>query len=383
MKQPLTVMQVIGGGPFFGGQLPIGGAAEYVSLLLQGLGAERFRHVLVFLFDGPSAQAARAAGHTVHVVRKRAGKDLAVPLRLARLIRSEGVDIVSTHLTNADFYGRLAGRLAGVRVVSTMHSFISGTMASRGQRRFSEALSWWHETRLAFLSDRIVTVCGALAAEMEARGVARRRLEVIPPGVDTSRYSPDGAAFREELGVPENATLIGSVGRLAPSKNYPALLRIAAELPERHGRTAFVIVGDGPQRDVLEAEAGRLGLGKRVIFAGWRPDIANVLPAFDLFLLTSLTEAMPISLLEAMACGKPSVVPAIGGIPEAVEDGRDAFLYPAGDYIAASSAIEKLLDDPRLCSTMGSGAARKIREQFGLDRLAARTESLYRSIVGG
>ena len=382
VNKPLKIMHLIGGGEFFGRRLPIGGAAAYLFLLLDALREDTFEHVLVFFYDGPSAQAARERGYAVHVMPKRFGKDPTLAFRLARLMRREDIDVASTHLTDADFYGRVAARLAGRRaVVSTMHSFIRGTMAHRRERRFREALSLWHEVRLSSLSRRIVTVCRALADELERLGVDRERLVAVPPGVDPGRFTSDGSAFRRELGIEKDVRIIGTVGRLAPAKNYPALLDIFRRLSTTHEKTVCMIVGDGPQKDDLIRQAAALGVGDKVIFTGWRDDVENVIPAFDIFVLTSRTEAMPITLLEAMACRKPAVVPRVGGIPEAVEDGVTGYTYPPGDYQNALAFLQTLLDDATLSVRIGRQAAETIDKRYRPAMMAEATATIYRDVV--
>jgi len=382
VNRPLKVMHVIGGGKFFGRSLPIGGAAAYLFLLLDALRGDSFEHVLVFFFEGPSARTARERGFTVHVTPKRFGKDPTLAFRLAGLIRRENADVVSTHLTDADFYGRLAARMSGRRaVVSTMHSFVRGTMAHGKERRFRETLSLWHEVRLSSLSDRIVTVCRALADEMEQMGVDRRRLVAVPPGIDPACFKSDGSSFRQELGIDTGTRVIGTVGRLVPAKNYPALLDIAARLTATHKRSAFVIAGDGPRKENLQQQAADLGISDRVYFTGWREDVENIVPAFDIFLLTSRTEAMPITLLEAMAAAKPVVVPRVGGIPEAVEDGVTGFTYPPGDYEKALELLQRLLDDSTVCREIAKQAAETVATRYSPTAMAKTTGAIYREIA--
>jgi len=383
VNKPLKILHVIGGGEFFGRRLPIGGAAAYLFLLLDALRAEAFEHVLVFCYDGPSANAARERGYKVRILPKRFGKDPTLVFRLAGLMRRESADVVSTNLTDADFYGRLAARLGGGRaVVSTMHSFIRGTMGHERERRFRETLSLWHEVRLSPLSDRIITVCDTLAGELHRLGIDAMRLIAVPPGVDPQRFSSDGSRFRRELGIDAATRVIGTVGRLAPAKNYPALLDIARRLDDRQGRTVFVVAGDGPQKDNLMRLAAERGLDGKVFFAGWRADVENVIPAFDIFMLTSRTEAMPITLLEAMAAAKAVVVPRVGGIPEAVDNGINGFTYPAGNYENALEILQRLLDDRGLCRETGRRAVETVSARYSPAAMAKSTAGIYREVGG-
>jgi glycosyltransferase involved in cell wall biosynthesis len=382
-EKRIRLMHVIGGGEFFGRQLPIGGAAEYLFLTLRALDPSTHEHVLVFFYDGPSAAAARERGYKVHILGKRFRKDPSLPFRLARVMRREKIDIVSTHLTDADLCGRVAAALGGTRsVVSTMHSFICGTTAARHARNRKEAFIWWHETRLSFLSKRVITVCDALAEEMASRGVDRKRLVTIPPGVEPERFSADGSHFRTEFSMPRDATVVGTVGRLASAKNYPAFLDLAARLVKDSPNARFVIVGDGPDGNSLKRKAEALKLGDRIIFTGWRDDINRILPAFDIFLLTSSTEAMPITILESMACGRTVVAPAVGGIPEAVRNGETGWVYPAGDMEQAYKVVKNLLDDPQRCHTMGACAVNSVRSRFSLEVMGRKTAELYRDVLG-
>ena len=382
MNEPIKVMHLIGGGEFFGKRLPIGGAAGYLFQVLDALPKDAYEHHVAFFYDGPSAQQARDKGYPVYILPKRFPKDPTLPLRLAWLLRKKKIELLHTHLTDADFYGRLAGRLARrLPVISTMHSFIHGSMAATRRKPLREHLAWWHEVHMAPLSRRITTVCHALEAELSLHGVEQSRLITIPPGVDTETVKTDGSAFREEIGLQSGDRLIGTVGRLVPAKNYNVFLNIAAGLLRKYDNLRFAIVGDGPQMDPLRKRAEDLGIIEQVIFSGWRGDMQAIFPAFDVFVLTSHTEAMPLTLIESMAARTPVVAPTVGGIPELVEHGSCGFLFEPGDADSAQKHLDTLLTDEDTRRKMGAAAARRIRTAYSLQLLGQRMDRLYRNLL--
>src|SRR5437867_744113 len=223
----------------------------------------------------------------------------------------------------------------------------------------------------------VVTVSDANARYIvKTFGVPAARLQVIPCGVDAERFSPHG----ERLEPPH----VVCVARLRPVKNLGLLLEACAGLRARGVEFRCTVIGDGPCRDELEAMRARLGLARVVEFAG-AAEQAEVLAWWQratIAALTSTSEGMPVSLMEAAACGVPAVATAVGGIPELIEDGVTGFLIAPGDAGRLARALERLLHDPALVARLGVAARRRVEERFSLTGQVDRLLALWAELVG-
>ena len=218
---------------------------------------------------------------------------------------------------------------------------------------------------------------------VEEQKLSPRNVVTIHNGVDTALYgqSYDKLAERSEgrrkLGLSEDTPVLTTVARLEPVKDQGTLLRafekVGATLPDAR----LVMVGDGSERRALEEQARRPALAGRVIFLGRRSDVADLLPLFDAFALTSTSEGLPLTILEAMAAGLPVVSTNVGAIPEAVVEGQTGHLVPVGDTERLTAALLKVLRDPGLRRKMGQEAQKRARAMFDLKVMTRRYEDLY------
>lgn len=268
---------------------------------------------------------------------KRPGVDWRLFGKLARLIRSENIDVIHTHNSTAHFYGAIAGKLAGKRVLHTEHGVNVGEEA-RYQRLNHIASPF---------TDMTVSV------SKQATGVP-----VLPNGIRVERFVRPRTTHNRR---------VGSVGRLVREKNYPLLIRAVAGIPD----AKLVLVGDGPLRGELT--------GAQLL--GARADIPELLADFDVFVLSSSTEGMSIALLEAMAAGCPIVVTAVGGNPELIQNEVTGLVVPPDDETALRVAIERLLNDRTLAGRLGSAAQARAREQYSVEAMTRRYEELWRRLA--
>ena len=296
--------------------LELGGLERVVVDLVRRTDRQVFSPMVCSLGSrGPLAEEITQSGADVLGLERPEGVTPALVLRLARLLRREHVALVHLHNTPALMYGAIAARLAGVPIVYTKH----------GQRRY-------YERFLHRCCDRVVAVSEDIARLLiDENRIPRQKVVVIHNGVDTTRFSPteDKRHRRRILGLPADAMLLGNVARLAAEKNHEGLLQafriVAGQRPDIH----LVIVGDGPLRDGLHSLTCSMNLHSRVHLLGARSDVSDLLGAFDLFVLSSLSEGLSITLLEAMACGLPVVATDVGGNREVVLHGETGLLVPA------------------------------------------------------
>jgi glycosyltransferase involved in cell wall biosynthesis len=323
--------------------------------------------------EGPMGVALRAGGVETGTVAKGQRVDPSLPLRLAAHLRRHRVNVVHTHNPQALVYGAPAARLAGAVVVHTKH----GMNPDRTRRL-------WLRRAAATLVDAYVAVTPRLAARaVEQSDCDPTRLHVIPNGVDTERFAPnptERVAVRRELGLPEDAWIVGTVGRLSPEKNQALLVDAMSSLLEE--RRWLVIVGDGPERAALEGKVMTCGPGGRfACMLGARKDVERVLAACDAFALSSRTEGLPLGLLEAMATGLPVVSTPVGGIPDVVRHGATGLLFPEGDREGLTRALIALSTDASLSRELGDAGRREVLERYSVDRMARAYGDLYADVL--
>jgi glycosyltransferase involved in cell wall biosynthesis len=316
------------------------------------------------------------------VIPRRRGLDPWLALRLSSWIRREGVALVHTHNPGPHLYGALAAALARAgsaerrgwpRVVHTKH----GRNYPRLRRKVLA-------NRLASsLTDRVVAVSeDARAVVVDVEGVDPARVVTILNGVDTDEFRPGGdpREARARLGVPAEGFHVGCVARLSPEKDHATLLaafaRFRAGRPDAH----LTLVGGGALRPALVGEAARLGLAGAVTFAGTQADVAALLPAFDVFALSSRTEGISLTLIEAAAAGIPLVATRVGGNAEILGEDEAGFLVPPGEPGALAAALERVAGRPDRAELGRRGRARVV-SRFGIDRMARAYGELYAELL--
>lgn len=331
------------------------GGQEQVALDLAREQVRRGHEVLAISLapppHGPLAAELTRAGVRVTSVPKGPGFDARVIARLARALARARVDVVHTHNPQPLAYGALAARLAGVGLVHTKH----GANPDRGRRLWLRRLGGW-------LAHAYVAVSAATGEIARAnRECPPARLHVVPNGIDLAAFAFDPAArlaVRAELGIPADAWVYGTVGRVRPEKDHPGLVRAAAPLLGQGAR--LLIVGDGAAMDALR-EAAR-PLAPWIVLTGARRDVARLLSALDAFVLSSRTEGLPLGLVEAMAVGLPIVATDVGGVSDVLERGRAGVLVAPGDARALTEAMARLRAEPARTAQLAEGARRRAQD---------------------
>jgi len=370
-----------------------GGAERLLVELAIRSDRERFAPAVACFRQEAFADELAAAGRPVHVVPKHRAFDVGLLFRLVRLLRRERVALVHTHDLQAATYGLMAGKLARVPVMLTVHGL--GIFRQKRSPKLLPRLARWLD-RVVFVGHWLQRVAA------DELGVRPRRPMVIHNGVDVAAFrpGPPDPELAAELGLEPGRPVVGSVGNLRAVKDYPCLLRAFAVAlrsadsrlwiadrqsgirnPKSEMAATLVLVGDGAERPALEALARELGIGSFVRFAGARGDVARVLRAFDVFALSSETEGISVALLEAMATGLPAVVTDTGGNPEVAVEGRTAHLVPVGGHEAMGEALASLLADPARRRAWGEAARARVEEEFSLGRMVREYEAVYESLI--
>lgn len=350
-----------------------GGAQVHVHDLVVGL-SEKIDYHVVLGEDGFLGPALRAAGVTVTLLPAlqrsiHPRTDRRALVGLSRLLRELKPDLVHTHSTKAGLLGRLAAWRCGVPVVHTAHAW-----------SFSDGLSWkrksWAipvEALAGRITDRFITVSEADREVGTRWRVARwSQVRVVHNGVPdvVPRASP-GAC-----GPP----VIALVARMAPPKDHSLMLMATAAV-----QAPFILrlIGDGPDRSTLEAQARQLGIADHIEWLGVRSDVPELLADAHIFALVSRQEGFPLAILEAMRAGLPVVASDVGGVTEAVRDGHNGIVVQRGDLAGLTAALDTLLTDPELRVRLGQHGRADFDAQFSLPRMLDATLHVYRELIGG
>ncbi|GFO57772.1 glycosyl transferase [Geomonas silvestris] len=344
--------------------LEVGGLEKFVLGLLDNYTGNINPYVVCLERKGALGAALDPA--RVFEVGKGPGFSLSAVRTLKRLVTELGIDIVHTHNPAPHLHGALAAYLGGARVVHTKH----GRNYPRDYKKI------WCNRVASFFSDAIVAVSdNARDVCLHVERIAPAKVSVILNGVDSGLFAP--GARRDPALVPK----IGIVARLSPEKDHATLLAACAILARRQFPFTLEVIGDGPLRGALEVQSATLGLDSRVNFRGMQDDVAGLLRDLDLFVLSSVTEGISLTLLEAMATELPVVATEVGGNPEVVLDGGTGFLVPAGNPEFMAERLAQLIGDPALRKEMGERGRKRVLEHFDVRATCYRYERLYSGLL--
>ena len=356
--------------------LPVGGAERMLLQLVTNLDRARYEVTVVSLHRLGSAMERdfAAAGLEVVFLEKRLGFDPRMFWRVAGVLRRIRPDLVHTHRPVLQYaLPSLLGRFR-TRTVHTVHNVAGREVTGRGSK-----LGHWLAIRAGIAP---VAICQAVAdSVLDVYGVPPRA--VIPNGIPVAAFSAPRVrrgAWRAGLGLPDDAVIFTCVARLSAQKNVGALLQAFAGV-RGGGATRLLLCGDGEERRPLELEARRLGLGERVRFLGSRTDVPEVLGASDVFVLPSLYEGHPLSVMEAMAAGLPVIATAVGGVPEVVRAGETGLLVQPGGVAALAAAMERLAGDAAERGRLGRRGAQVAAARFDVAHMAAAYDRLYQALL--
>lgn len=360
--------------------LNVGGAEVLAGNLARRL-RDRYRFVFLCLDElGPGADQLRDEGFTVEVIGRRPGLDWRCPLRLAARWRHHNVELVQAHQYTPFFYALLA-RLRNRRppVVFTEHGRHFPDFP-RPKRKVANRL-------LMEKRDRVVAVGRSVKqALIDNEGIPGRKIEIILNGIDTDRFAPSPATrekVRAELGVGPRGYLVLMVARLDPIKDHLTAIRACTRAADVVPGLRLVLVGDGPERPAIEAFVREHRLEGLVELLGTRSDVARLLPAADTLLLTSVSEGIPLTVIEAMAAGLPVVSTDVGSVADVVSHGVTGLLAPARDDATLADHLARLGRAPVLRVAMGDqGRARAVAE-FSEAAMAERYADLIDAALAG
>jgi glycosyltransferase involved in cell wall biosynthesis len=348
------------------------GGQNQVLITAMGLRALGHRTMIVAHSEGVLKERA-AEGLDVMELTPRSEMDLGAAWRLSRLLKQLKPDIVHAHDPHAVAMSALALSMSTQPTKPPLVASRRVDFHIRGN-----TLSRWKYRQV----DCFICASDAIRNMLVNDGIPRERTVTVHEGIDVERVRAAPAAkLHEELWLPHEAPIVGNVAALVPHKGQRYLIDAAALAVRQVPDARFVIAGDGELRLQLEKQIKEHRLEKHVFLAGFRPDVLSLHKAFDIFVLSSTTEGLGTSLLDAMACGKPIAATNTGGIPEVVEHGGTGLLVPPRDAEKLAEAIVVLLKDAAKRARFGAAAFNRVKERFSAERMVQDTLSVYQRVA--
>ena len=359
--QRLNLLQIIGTATH-------GGMENQIIALLKNLPAQQFTVTCICPCESPFTKSLRDLGVEHVYVTPLADDPHWRSIQLVmEAVRLHKIDIIHAHMPKSHVLAGIAGALVHKPVVATVHGMHVTP----------------HELGVALaVRSHLIANCQETYIQALALGVPKERVNLIHNGVDPDVFNPNksGKKFRELMGIPATATLVGFVGRLEHEKGPDLFLRAADYIHHLRPEVHFAIVGDGSMREKLGAMSRQMRLGRQLHFADWATDTAAVYPSFDIVAHTSRSDGTSLVLLEAMACGRPVVGMGIGGVREIIENEHGGMLVEPGDWEGLGNQVLSLLKQPDLLKKMGVAARRRIEEKFTVLSNSLQTADLLRKV---
>lgn len=358
----MRILHIEGGRHLYGG-------AQQVLYLLEGLQRRGVENLLVCR-AGTELSRAAAPFAQVRTPPMRGDLDLLLPRRLLRIMGDWRPDLVHLHSRiGADVLGGIAARLARVPTVYSRRQ-------DNPERPWAVALKYR-------LHDRVVAISEAIGRLLLAEGLPPEKLVCVRSAVDPTPFLQpcDQDSFRREWGLAPGARVIGVVAQLIPRKGHPYLLQALPGLLPGFPDLRVLLLGQGPEEGALRRQIVALGLESVVHLAGFRRDIAKVLPCLTLLVHPALREGLGVSLLQASCAGVPILACAVGGVPEAVRDGVNGLLVPPADVAALGAGLRRLLGDPALAERLGRAGRALMLNDFSVAAMVEGNLAVYRKVL--
>ena len=365
--------------------LGMGGAERLMIPILEKLDRDVFEpRVCVFhvINRNPVADAIQASGVAVDLLPVPYMRDISAIPRLYRYLKEKQADLVHTQLELANIMGNAVAKLLKLPSVCTIHTIPSQEMKLKSKlHQEVELLS------LRLFCDHVISVSeGARQFHLSINKVSSEKVSTIYNGIDlvnfvkTDRQAERGHV-RKELGIPETANILATVAVLRPLKGIQFMIRAMPAILAKYPNVYYLIVGSGTYEETLLKELDVVGVKEHVIFAGMRSDIPRILAASDIFVLPTLTEALPTVLAEAMAAKLPIVASKVGGVPEMIRDGENGYLVAPEDSDGLAQACIRLLSDPQKSATMGTEGWEIVNKKFNIERQVGQLKKLYLDLL--
>lgn len=353
-----------------------GGAETVFTNLLKELEQTEFRNIVVLRGEGWVADKVRSLGITPHLIDSKGSFNIDYIKALRQLIISEKVDLIHAHLLGSNVYGALLALICRKPMIATFH----GAVDVAAGERFLKAKFFL----IGCGASSIVCVSKRLQQELADRSpLPAHKLELIYNGVDPQAFARTPASgLKKELGLPQDATVVVSIGNIRPAKGYEYLVDAAITMAEREPKVHFVVVGHQKKQlfNQLMDQVAKAPRSPNIHWLGFRPDVADILRQADIFLLPSVSEGFSISTVEAMMAGVPVIATRSGGPEEIVIDGASGILVPIKDPGALVVAIQKMMDHAKRKGVVEE-ARRSAIDRFSLQTMLVKYKDIYSRLV--
>ncbi|HET6594609.1 MAG TPA: glycosyltransferase [Anaerolineales bacterium] len=361
--------------------LSMGGAERLMVPILKHLNRAHFDPYVcaVQSKDGnPMAEELRALDVPVECLNIKHLRQLNAIPRLTNYLRSIGADLVHTQLEAANILGNISAKLLRLPSVCTIH--VLPSLDVKTKTKLHQKVEWF---TLRHFCDRVISVSEeARQYHMRVSGAPHGQVTTIYNGIDMTAfssldYAQERSNVRAELGIPAQADVLVTVAVLRPPKGIQCMIRALPVILDSHPNTYYLIVGNGPHREALREEVSKAGVKERVIFAGMRQDVPRLLAASDIFVLPTLTEALPTVLAEAMAARLPLIASRVGGVPEMITERQNGFLVQPEDIQELSMSCIRLLKNRDERAAMGGEGWKIVNQKFSIERQVEQLKDLY------
>jgi glycosyltransferase involved in cell wall biosynthesis len=316
-------------------------------------------------------ERARRRGLSVRMVHCQGRADWRAVRQIEECIQEDGIQLLHTHGYKADLYGYVAARRSGKPIVATCHNWLGGT-AALGIYNHLDRMTLKRFRGLAAVSESV-------AQRLIASGVSAQKIRTIANGIDVQAFERARPSAVLDF---DGSKVIGMVARLDLQKGFECLLRAARELCGAFPALKVVIVGEGPDRIAIESMIQRFELQSNVILAGQHSDMPSIYAAMDIFVLPSLNEGLPMTILEAMAASKPVIATRVGAIPKVIQDGETGLLVDPADSDGLRNALARLLADSDLCCRIGSAGHDWVSRNYTSEAMALKYRQMYADVLG-
>jgi glycosyltransferase involved in cell wall biosynthesis len=365
----VKVLQLISSGGYYG--------AENMLLNLcasqQKAGCENSL-MLFYNVHAPNVEfyeRARRRGLSVRMVHCQGRADWRAVRQIEECIQEDGIQLLHTHGYKADLYGYVAARRCAKPIVATCHNWVGGTAALGIYNRL-DRMALKRFQGLAAVSDSV-------AQRLLDSGVAAKKIRTIANGIDVGTFEHAHPLPVFEF---DGSKVIGMVARLDLQKGFEYLLRAARDLCAAFPVFKVVIIGEGPDRQAVESMVQRFGLQSNVILAGQHSDMPGIYAAMDIFVLPSLNEGLPMTILEAMSASRPVIATRVGAIPKVIKDGETGLLVDPADVDGLRNALARLLTDSDLCRRLGSTGHDWVSRNYTSEAMALKYRQMYDEVLG-
>lgn len=369
----------------------VGGAQENTMYTASHLDKNQFQ---VEIISGPQTGSegslideARKLGVPITIIPQLLRQispydDLTTLLKLISIMKDNQYDIVHTHSSKAGILGRIAARIASIPIIiHTVHGWSFHDYLPKHTRTLYIHLEQW----AASITDALIVVnTGDIQKGLNQNIGGSEQYHLIRSAIPLDQFQPrdwDRAQTRSELGIPRDAVVVGNVGRFSPQKNPLDWIRVAADIAKEHPEAYFLLVGDGPLHAEVDAELTKENIKHKTILTGLRRDVARMMSAMDIFLITSLWEGLPRVIPQAMAMGLPVVANRVDGTEDAIEHGINGYLCSPGDLPGASKYCKELLKNPSRRQELGENGREITQRDFDMRTMIKQIESLYMKML--